>query len=78
MNFNNRCGTKDGKVTGTWKQSLILKIGQKVTLPRIGGEYTRRRKAVVVEEYKHHYVVETEYGYKESIQKKAMEGVRLA
>ena len=77
MSYNNMYRTLGGEVTGGWKQTLILKIGQKVTLPRLGGEYTRRRKAVVVEEYKHHYVVETEYGYKESIQKKAMEGVRL-
>ena len=58
-----------------------LKIGQKVTLPKLGCEIAgtgRRRKAVVVGEYEQYYVFQVAEGYRECYLKTDLSGVKLA
>ncbi len=46
---------------------LKLKIGQKITLPKLIGEFMKPRPAVVVQEYPTFYVVKTKAGYMETV-----------
>lgn len=77
MNLNNIRGTKDKPVPIVHITPMKLKKGQNVTIPRIGGEFTRRRKAVVLEEYERFYLVATKFGYNTTIHKTDMGGVRI-
>ena len=75
--MNNIHGTKDRPIEVVHKPVKKLKKGQKITIPRVGGEFTRRRKAVVEQEFDRFYLVATEHGYKTTIHKTDMGGVRL-
>lgn len=75
--MNNIHGTKDKLVEVVHKPVKKLKKGQRITIPRLGGEFTRRRKAVVIGIFDTYYLVETEYGYNTTIYKTDMGGVRL-
>ena len=60
---------------------MKLKKGQKVTLPRLGGDVPfakdRRRKATVIGEYDTYYMFQVSSGYRECFLKTALNGVKL-
>lgn len=57
---------------------LKLKIGEKVTLPKMVGELKRSRPATVIAEYPTYYVVRTRGGYNETIHRYgSLDGVKL-
>ena len=57
---------------------LKLKIGQKVTFPKMVGELMRPRQATVIAEYPTYYVVRTRGGYNETIHRYgSLDGVKI-
>lgn len=48
---------------------LKYRIGQKITIPKLEGVIDHPRKAVVLQEYEHFYLVLTKAGYRECISK---------